>query len=81
MYLCWRVGGQEDPVDGRQNDPVEYTEGKLESSMTWGPVLTSHDYDAPISEAGDYGQPGTGPPQHGPPNKFLVRRTYSMYGL
>ncbi|EIE21208.1 hypothetical protein COCSUDRAFT_57119 [Coccomyxa subellipsoidea C-169] len=77
----WSIGGQEDPVDGRQNDPVEYTEGKLESSMTWGPVLTSYDYDAPISEAGDYGQPGTGPPQHGPPNKFLVRRTYSMDGF
>lgn len=26
------------------------------------PHITSYDYDAPISEAGDYGQPGIGGP-------------------
>ena len=35
---------------------------------SYSACITSYDYDAPISEAGDYGQPGIGGP-----NKFEVR--------
>ena len=40
--------------------------------MYWA-CITSYDYDAPISESGDTGQPGIGGP-----NKFDVR-TPSLY--
>ncbi|KAK9816677.1 hypothetical protein WJX72_003581 [[Myrmecia] bisecta] len=39
------------------------------SGSTYRPQLTSYDYDAPISEAGDVGQPGIGGP-----NKFEMIR-------
>lgn len=35
---------------------------------SYSACITSYDYDAPISEAGDYGQPGIGGP-----NKFEVQ--------
>lgn len=53
---------------------VAWNEGNSEPYRNYKPVITSYDYDAPISEAGDYGQPGTGPPPDGAPaNKFEVR--------
>jgi len=39
----------------------------VDNGVYWA-CITSYDYDAPISEAGDYGQPGIGGP-----NKFEVR--------
>jgi beta-galactosidase len=53
---------------------VEYTEGRLEPQTVWSPVIQSYDYGAPISEAGDYGQPGIGPPPDGPANRYMVRK-------
>ena len=41
--------------------------GSIDNGVYWA-CITSYDYDAPISEAGDYGQPGIGGP-----NKFQVR--------
>ncbi len=41
--------------------------GSIDNGVYWA-CITSYDYDAPISEAGDYGQPGIGGP-----NKFDVR--------
>ncbi len=45
-------------------------EGGSGDDISYQACITSYDYDAPISEAGDYGQPGIGGP-----NKFEVRRT------
>lgn len=36
--------------------------------------ITSYDYDAPISEAGDYGQPGIGGPNRYQVGPALLRR-------
>lgn len=63
-------GGQEGDAEGA----VDWSKGRTEPWKLWNPVITSYDYFAPISEAGDYGQPGMGPPPDAPPaNKFLVR--------
>ena len=43
-------------------------EGGAGDDISYQACITSYDYDAPISEAGDYGQPGIGGP-----NKFVVR--------
>ncbi len=40
--------------------------GSIDNGVYWA-CITSYDYDAPISEAGDTGQPGIGGP-----NKFDV---------
>ena len=45
--------------------------GSIDNGVYWA-CITSYDYDAPISESGDYGQPGIGGP-----NKFDVRHGFS----
>ncbi|BDA51062.1 probable beta-galactosidase [Coccomyxa sp. Obi] len=71
----WTAGGQEDTLkdaDNKDDNSVQWFKGKTEPFMHWNPVITSYDYDSPISEAGDYGQPGIGPPPDGAPaDKFL----------
>lgn len=42
--------------------------GANTAGAQYQPHITSYDYDSPISEAGDYGQPG-----YGGPNKYEVR--------
>lgn len=70
------TGGQEDKLQDSNNkddNSVQWYKGKTEPFMHWNPVITSYDYDSPISEAGDYGQPGIGPPPNGAQaDKFLV---------
>jgi beta-galactosidase len=51
---------------------VDWEEGKTDPYMFYESVITSYDYDCPISEAGDYGQPGVGGA-----NKFQVQRACS----
>lgn len=73
---CKTAGGQEDKLqDFNKQELVEvdYFKGKMVADQHWNPVITSYDYDSPISEAGDYGQPGIGaPPDGGPADKFMV---------
>ena len=79
------TGGQEDKLkdaSNKEETSVQWYKGKTEPFMHWNPVITSYDYDSPISEAGDYGQPGIGPPPDGAPaDKFLVcsRSLYIKY--
>src|SRR5579875_374470 len=47
--------------------------GSIDNGVYWA-CITSYDYDAPISEAGDYGQPGIGGP-----NKFEVRLLWAVH--
>lgn len=47
---------------------IEWYEGQRSIPSFYDSDITSYDYQAPISEAGDYGQPGSGGP-----NKFEVR--------
>jgi hypothetical protein len=79
------TGGQEDKLqtsDNKDVTEVDWFKGKQEPFMHWNPVITSYDYDSPISEAGDYGQPGIGPPPDGAPaNKYLVRSFLSIWFL
>ncbi len=49
----------------------ECVEGGAGDDISYQACITSYDYDAPISEAGDYGQPGIGGP-----NKFEVCMFY-----
>lgn len=84
LDLCMRVtGGQEDKLqtsDNKDVTEVDWFKGKQEPFMHWNPVITSYDYDSPISEAGDYGQPGIGPPPDGAPaNKYLVRTLLCIF--
>lgn len=51
---------------GRKNQRAS-AGGSIDNGVYWA-CITSYDYDAPISESGDYGQPGIGGP-----NKFDVR--------
>ena len=46
---------------------IEWYEGERTIQSFYDSDITSYDYQAPISEAGDYGQPGSGGP-----NKFEV---------
>ncbi|CAL8466181.1 g5717 [Coccomyxa elongata] len=76
----WSIGGQEDCAKDSDGstclDTVAWNEGDLEPYKNYVSVITSYDYDAPISEAGDYGQPGTGPPPDAPPaNKYEAIRS------
>lgn len=48
---------------------VVHAGGSIDNGVYWA-CITSYDYDAPISESGDYGQPGIGGP-----NKFDVRHS------
>ncbi|KAK9836149.1 hypothetical protein WJX81_004982 [Elliptochloris bilobata] len=48
--------------------------GSIDNGVYWA-CITSYDYDAPISESGDYGQPGIGGP-----NKFdAIRNTIKAH--
>ena len=49
---------------------IEWYEGERSIQSFYDSDITSYDYQAPISEAGDYGQPGSGGP-----NKFEVDST------
>ena len=49
-----------------------YWAGANIAGPIYQPHITSYDYDCPISEAGDTGQPGVGGP-----NKFEVRPLHS----
>ena len=51
----------------RANSSLVRAGGSIDNGVYWA-CITSYDYDAPISESGDYGQPGIGGP-----NKFDVR--------
>ena len=53
---------------------IEWYEGQRAIPSFYDSDITSYDYQAPISEAGDYGQPGSGGP-----NKFEVR--YSTFKM
>ena len=50
---------------------IEWYEGERTIEDFYDSDITSYDYQAPISEAGAYGQPGSGGP-----NKFEVRRLH-----
>lgn len=79
-----RVGGQEDRLkdaDGKDVSDVDWFKGKLEPYLDYKPVITSYDYDSPISEAGDYNQPGIGPPPDGAPANKFQARTYPLLGF
>ena len=59
-----RTGAQRN--DAKQQG-IEWYEGERSIQSFYDSDITSYDYQAPISEAGDYGQPGSGGP-----NKFEV---------
>ena len=46
----------------------DWEAGELQAKGKYSSVITSYDYASPISEAGDFGQPGINGP-----NKFEVR--------
>ena len=50
---------------------IEWYEGQRTIEDFYDSDITSYDYQAPISEAGAYGQPGSGGP-----NKFEARRLH-----
>ncbi len=68
-----KIIGLQTDASNKEETSVQWYKSKTEPFMHWNPVITSYDYDSPISEAGDYGQPGIGPPPDGAPaDKFLV---------
>ena len=55
-------------MDPTNDQTWDWEAGELAVKGKYSSVITSYDYAAPISEAGDFGQPGINGP-----NKFDVR--------
>ena len=64
------------PVEGRRQMCNAEHAGGGGDEPGYEACITSYDYDAPISEAGDYGQPGIGGP-----SKFDVRHVHVLLVL
>ena len=55
-------------MDGTNDPTWDWEAGELQAKGKYSSVITSYDYASPISEAGDFGQPGINGP-----NKYDVR--------
>ncbi|KAK9821791.1 hypothetical protein WJX81_004092 [Elliptochloris bilobata] len=62
-------------VDGTNDPTWDWEAGELQAKGKYSSVITSYDYASPVSEAGDYGQPGINGP-----NKFeLIRASIANH--
>ena len=66
LSVALHAGSQVDPIPSDLT--WDWEAGELQAKGKYSQVITSYDYASPISEAGDYGQPGINGP-----NKFEVR--------